>query len=36
MFDGTVKPPTKSDNSHAPALSYYGPKARVKFDGSSR
>ena len=27
----TIKPPTTSDNSLTPALSYYGPKMRVKF-----
>ena len=30
----TIKPPTTSDNSLTPALSYYGTKARVKFTGS--
>ena len=30
----TIKPPTTSDNSLAPALSYYGAKTRVKFTGS--
>ena len=30
----TIKPPTTSDTSLTPALSYYGPKARVKFYGS--
>ena len=30
----TIKPPTTSDNSFTPALSYYGPKTRVKFYGS--
>ena len=29
-----IKPPTTSDNSLAPALSYYGTKTRVKFTGS--
>ena len=27
----SIKPPTTSDNSLAPALSYYGTKTRVKF-----
>ena len=30
----SIKPPTTSDNSLAPALSYYGTKTRVKFTGS--
>ena len=30
----TIKPPTTSDNSFTPALSYYGTKTRVKFTGS--
>ena len=30
----SIKPPTTSDNSLTPALSYYGTKARVKFTGS--
>ena len=30
----TIKPPTTSDNSLTPALSYYGTKMRVKFTGS--
>ena len=29
-----IKPPTTSDNILAPALSYYGTKTRVKFNGS--
>ena len=29
-----IAPPTISDNSLAPALSYYGTKKKVKFDGS--
>ena len=29
----SIKPPTTSDNSLAPALSYYGTKTRVKFTG---
>ena len=34
MFAETITPPTTSDNSLTPALSYYGTKARVKFTGS--
>ena len=30
----SMKPPTTSDNSLAPALNYYGTKTRVKFTGS--
>ena len=30
----SIKPPTTSDNSLTPALSYYGTKTRVKFTGS--
>ena len=30
----SIKPPTTSDNSLTPALSYYGIKTRVKFTGS--
>ena len=30
----TIKPPTTSDNSLTPAVSYYGTKTRVKFIGS--
>ena len=30
----TIQPPTTSDNSLTPALSYYGNKTRVKFIGS--
>ena len=30
----SIKPPTTSDNSLTPALSYYGTKTRVKFHGS--
>ena len=29
-----IKPPTTSDNSLTPAVSYYGTKTRVKFTGS--
>ena len=30
----SIKPPTTSDNSLTPALSYFGIKTRVKFTGS--
>ena len=30
----SIKPPTTSDNSLTPALSYYGTKTRVKVTGS--
>ena len=30
----SIKPPNTSDNSLTPALSYYGAKMRVKFNGS--
>ena len=30
----SIKPPTTSDSSLTPALSYYGTKTRVKFVGS--
>ena len=30
----SIKPPTASDNSLAPALDYYGTKTRVNFTGS--
>ena len=30
----SIKPPTTSDNSLNPELSYYGTKTRVKFTGS--
>ena len=30
----SIKPPTRSDNSLTPALSYYGTKTRVTFTGS--
>ena len=30
----TIKPPTTSDNSLTPAVSYYCTKARIKFTGS--
>ena len=31
---GSIRPPTTSDNSLTPALSYYGTKTRVRFTGS--
>ena len=34
LSPGTIKPPTTSDNSLAPIVSYYGTKTRVKFAGS--
>ena len=34
LSDESIKPPTTSDNSLTPALSYYGTKTRVKFTGS--
>ena len=34
LFAETVKPPTTSDNSLAPAVTYYGTKTRVKFTES--
>ena len=33
LFDESIKPRTKSDNSLAPGLSYIGDKTKVKFDG---
>ena len=30
----TIKPPSMSDNSLTPGVSYYGTKTRVKFTGS--
>ena len=30
----SIEPPTTSDNSLTPALSYYGTRTRVKFTGS--
>ena len=30
----SIKPPTTSDNSLTPEFNYYGPKTRVKFNGS--
>ena len=34
LSDETVKPPSTSHDSLAPALRHYGTKAKVKFDGS--
>ena len=34
LSDKTIKPPTRSDNSLTPTVSYYGTKTRVKFTGS--
>ena len=34
LFAESIKPPTTSDNSLTPALSYYGPKTRVTLTGS--
>ena len=34
LADEIIEPPTTSDNSLAPALSYIGNKTRVKFVGS--
>ena len=34
LSDESIKPPTTSDNSLNPSLSYYGTKTRVKFTGS--
>ena len=33
LSDEIIKPPSTSDNSLAPALSYIGCKTTVKFDG---
>ena len=33
LSDKVIKPPATSDNSLAPALSYFGTKTGVKFDG---
>ena len=33
LSDESIKPPTTSDNSLTPVLSYYGTKIRVKFTG---
>ena len=34
LSDETIKPPSTSHDSLAPALRHYGTKAKVKFDGS--
>ena len=34
LYAESIKPPTTSDNSLTPALSYYGTKTRAKFTGS--
>ena len=34
MSDESIKPPSTSDNSLAPSLSYIGTRKRVKFVGS--
>ena len=34
LFAETMKPPTTSNNSLTPIVSYYGTKTRVKFTGS--
>ena len=34
LSDGTIKPPSTSDNSLTSALSYYSTKTRLKFTGS--
>ena len=34
LSDESIKPPTTTDNSVAPALNYYGTKTKVKFAGS--
>ena len=34
LSDEIIKPPTTSNNSLAPALSYFGRKTRLKFNGS--
>ena len=34
LFAETIKPPTTSNNSLAPIVSFYGTKTRVKFTGS--
>ena len=34
LSNETIKPPTTSDNSLNPKLSYYGTKIRVQFSGS--
>ena len=34
MSDESIESPSSSNNSIAPALNYFGTKARVKFNGS--
>ena len=34
LYAKSIEPPTTSDNSLTPALSYYGTKTRLKFTGS--
>ena len=34
LFDEIIKPPSTNNNSLSPALSYFGTKTRVKFNGS--
>ena len=34
IYNESIKPPTTSDNSLNPKLSYYGTKTRVQFTGS--
>ena len=34
MSEKSINPPTTSNNSLVPALSYFDNKVRVKFDGS--
>ena len=34
LSDETIKPPSSSDNSLNPTVSYYGTKARLEFRGS--
>ena len=34
LFAETIKPPSTSDNSLTPGVSYYGTKTRVKFTAS--
>ena len=35
LSNGSIRPPTTSDNSLNPKLSYYGTKIKVQFTGSS-
>ena len=34
LSDEIIKPPSTNNNSLSPALSYFGTKTRVKFNGS--